>query len=237
VRDSYGMPALNDEINALDNKVSGELQLSLYARLENLLLDRVVWFLRNVDLKQGLAKIVSHYRDGIEQVTAALDGALSKEGAAAVGKYEAELSKGGVDATLAKRMAQLRVLHHAPDIVMVAERAKKPIEEVTKTYFAAEAYFQLDRISGAVRDIPVVDYFDRLALDRAVDLIGDAERRITAAMVGNGAAGADAVEHWVGQRAAEVERIKHAIHEIAGSGLTLSKLTVAASMLGDLARN
>ena len=37
-------------------------------------------------------------------------------------------------------------------------------------------------------------------------------------------------------RKAEVERIRAAIHQIAGSGLTLSKLTVAASLLGDLAK-
>ena len=50
---------------------------------------------------------------------------------------------------------------------------------------------------SAARDIVVTDYFDRLALDRALDSIGDAERRLTAAMVGNGATGAEAVEAWV----------------------------------------
>ena len=45
-----------------------------------------------------------------------------------------------------------------------------------------------------------------------------------------------AVAAWVKPRQAEVERIRAAIHEIAGSGLTLSKLSVAASLLGDLAR-
>jgi glutamate dehydrogenase len=44
------------------------------------------------------------------------------------------------------------------------------------------------------------------------------------------------VEAWVKPRQAEVERIRAAIHQIAGSGLTLSKLTVTASLLGDLAR-
>ncbi len=116
---------------------------------------------------------------------------------------------------LARKLANLPELKHAPDIVMVAERAKRPVGEVTKTYFAAEAYFQLDRISAAVQDIAVADYFDRLALDRSLDSIGDAERRIAAAMVGNGAAGAGAVEAWVKPRQAEVERIRAAIHEIA----------------------
>ena len=40
--------------------------------------------------------------------------------------------------------------------------------------------------------------------------------------------------HW--ERRAEVERVRGAINEIAHSGLTLSKLSVAASLLGDLVR-
>jgi glutamate dehydrogenase len=141
-----------------------------------------------------------------------------------------------VPETLARRVANLSLLKAAPDIALVADRAGKPVGEVTATYFATEAFFQLDSVASAVPNIVVSDYFDRLALDRALDSIGDAERRITAAMVANGHAGADAVEEWVRPRQAEVERIRSAIHQIAGSGLTLSKLSVAASLLGDLAR-
>ena len=73
--------------------------------------------------------------------------------------------------------------------MMVADRTGANVAEVAATYFAAEAFFRLDRIASAARAIVVSDYFDRLALDRALDSIGDAERRLTAAMAGNGAAG------------------------------------------------
>src|SRR5262249_1802498 len=56
VRNSYNLVELNSEIDALDNKVSGKVQLDLYAAVQGLLLDRLVWFLRNVDLSQGLEK-------------------------------------------------------------------------------------------------------------------------------------------------------------------------------------
>jgi len=140
---------------------------------------------------------------------------------------------------LANRIADLRALIAAPDIVLVADRTGKPIGDVAATYFAAGTFFRLDRISAAANSIPVIDYFDRLALDRARDSIGDAERRLTAAMVGNGAvaAGASAVEVWVAPRKNEVERIRAAIQEIANSGMTLSKLSVAASLLGDLVKS
>lgn len=236
VRNSYDLIGINTEIDGLDNKVSGKTQLDLYSAVRDLLLDRLVWFLRNVDLSQGLEKIVAHYREGIEQVAAALDGALSKQAAAAHDARVTEFTRAGVPDDLARRIAGLAALKAAPDIVLVADRAKKAVGEVTATYFATEAFFQLDRVANAVPGIVVADYFDRLALDRALDSIGDAERRITAAMVGNGSAGAGAVEEWIKPRQAEVERIRSAIHDIAGSGLTLSKLSVAASLLGDLAR-
>ena len=237
VRNSYDLIDLNSEIDALDNKVSGKVQLDLYAAVQDLLLDRLVWFLRNVDLTQGLEKIIGHYREGIAQVAAALVGALSKPATSALEARVAEFTEAGVPESLARRIASLPVLKAAPDIALVADRAGKPVDEVTATYFATEAFFQLDRVASAVPNIVLSDYFDRLALDRALDSIGDAERRLTAAMVANGHAGADAVEKWVRPRQVEVERIRSAIHQIAGSGLTLSKLSVAASLLGDLARH
>jgi glutamate dehydrogenase len=233
------MTALNTAIDGLDNKIAGKLQLDLYASVQDLLLDRIIWFLRNVDLAKGLADVVAHYRDGIAAVTAALEGALSQDLLNARAALSRELMDAGVDEDLAGHIANLRALGAAPDIVLVADRTGKPVGEVAATYFAASTFFRLDQIAGAAANIPITDYFDRLALDRARDSIGDAERRLTAAMVGNGAAGAGAaaVEAWVAPRKNEVERIRMAIHEIANSGLTLSKLSVAASLLGDLLKN
>jgi glutamate dehydrogenase len=236
VRDSYAMSALNSAIDALDNKVAGKVQLDLYAAVEELLLDRMVWFLRNVDLTKGLAAVVSHYENGIAAVATCLDGALSEDGLRARTTRRGELGAAGVPEPLAGRIADLAALAAAPDIVLVADRTTRPIPEVAATYFAAGAFFRLDRIAAAARAIAVDDYFDRLALDRARDSIGEAERRLAAAMMSGRTVGAAAVAAWVAPRRAEVERVRAAIHEIAGSGLTVSKLTVAASLLGDLVK-
>jgi glutamate dehydrogenase len=237
VRDSYAMTALNAAIDELDNRIAGKLQLELYAAVQDLLLDRIVWFLRNIDLAKGLDGIVNHYRGGVAAVTACLDGVLSDEGLAVRAAHRKSLTAAGVPDALAGRLADLGPLAAAPDIVLVADRTGRPVGEVAATYFAAGSLFQLDRITAAAAAITVTDYFDRLALDRARDLIGDAERQLTAAMVQNGSAGARAVEAWVAPRQGEVERIRGAIGEIVASGLTLSKLTVAAGMLGDLIKS
>src|SRR5262249_2293919 len=130
----------------------------------------------------------------------------------------------------------LRALAAATDIALVASRIGQPVVDVAATYFAAGVFFQLHRIGAAAREIRVSDYFDRLALGRALEQISEAPRRLTAPVAGAGAPGRDAVERWVAARAGDVERTRVAVHEIAASGLTLSKLAVAASLLGDLAR-
>ena len=117
----------------------------------------------------------------------------------------------------------------------MAGRIGKPVVDVAATYFSAAAFFQLDRVAAAARAIRVTDYYDRLAHDRALDQIGDALRRLAGEMATAGAPGRDAVERWVARREQDVERTRLAIQEIVASGLTVSKLAVAASMLGDLA--
>src|SRR5262249_10955404 len=134
VRDSYGMTALNSAIDALDSKISGRLQLELYQAVEDLLLDRLGWFLRNVDLAGGPAARVAPCRAGIAAVEAAVDTALPEAAGAARRGREADLRKQGVPHELARRLATLPGLVAAPDIVMVAERTGQGIAEVAAIY-------------------------------------------------------------------------------------------------------
>jgi glutamate dehydrogenase len=236
VRDAYGMTALNTELDGLDNRISGTLQLDLYAAIQDLLIDRVVWFIRNVDLTGGLADVVAHHRAGIEAVAASLDTALPPEAAAARAARSAELHAAGVPDPVAGVLASLNHLATAPDIVAVADETGRAVADVAATTFAASAVFRLDQVKNAARAITVTDYFDRLALDRALDAIAGAERRIAADMVNGMAAGEPAVAAWMEVNGARAERIRTAVAEIANSGLTVSKATVAASLLGDLVR-
>jgi glutamate dehydrogenase len=236
-RDSFGLVEMNAAIDALDGVVPGDLQLQLYAELQDLLMSRLVWFIRNVPSAGGsLEAVVGTYRAGIAAVEEGLSATLSPAARQAWEARAAALAAQGTPEDLARRIAALPDLVAAPDIVWVAEKTGRPVPEVASTHFAVEAMFRLGHLIGAAREVAVKDYFDRLALDRAVDGIAAAHRRLTAEAVGQGGAGPAAVEAWSSARGAEVDRIRAAVDTISASGLTLSKLTVAASLLGDLAR-
>ncbi len=234
VRDSYSLTALNTAIEELDGKIDGGAQLSLFVAVQNLLLDRIVWFLRNVDLGRGLADIVAHYQSGIAAVVDGLNALLPPEAIEARAARAAKLVGQGISESLALRIADLPALTAATDAVLISDRTGTSVTDAAQTYFAALGYFQLDRVVGGVGTIKVSDYFERLALDRALDTIGDSMRRIAAEATAYGT-GAAAITAWMASKDG-AERVRGAIHEIAASGLTLAKLSVAASMLGDIAR-
>jgi glutamate dehydrogenase len=236
-RDSFDLSEINDAIDALDGKVPGALQLRLYADVQELLLSRLVWFTRHADFaRESLDAIIGRYRSGIAEIEARLTDLMSAPAREAWHARSRELVNQGVPADLAGRLAALQDLVAAPDIVLVAQRTGRAVVEIAATHFAVDDMFQLGPLSGAARGIPVTDYFDRLALDRAIDAIAAAHRKLTAEVVAEGPPGPQAVAAWREARSAAIDRLRAAVDSIVSSGLTLSKLMVAASLLDDLAK-
>jgi glutamate dehydrogenase len=236
-RDAFGLSDLYAAVDALDGEVTGALQLALYATLGDLEISRMVWFIRNVDFGgRNLDDVVGLYGAGITELGALLDDVLSPRAHEALEGRRSAMVADGVPDWLARRMAALPDLGAAPDIVLVSRRAERSVAEVARTHFALDDMLHLSELAASAESIPVSEHYDRLARDRAVDTIATAHRRLTAEVVGRAETGGDAVAAWSAARSGEVERIRGAVDAIAGSGLTVSKLSVAASLLGDLAK-
>lgn len=87
---------------------------------------------------------------------------------------------------------------------------------------------------------PRADRFDRLALERALDRLAAARRAIAAqAMMTTPKSTVEGQEShlaaWAASRGPDLARLREQINDVAGSGLTLSKVMVAAGLLGDVA--
>jgi len=236
-RDSFGLTEMNVAIDALDGVVPGQLQLRLYGELQDLLMNRIVWFIRHVDFAtHSLDSIIGTYEAGIAEVERHLPETLSPHALAEWEERTQALIQQGAPEDLARRLAALPELVAAPDIVLTAQRTGKSVADIARTHFALEAAFRLGALIGLAREISVSDYFDRLALDRAIDAIALAHRNLTAEVTSEGAPGPEGVQAWSEKRGTDVNRIRSAVDSIVASGLTLSKVTVAASLLGDLAK-
>ncbi len=233
VRDAYGLTGLNDEIDALDNAVPGAVQITLYRAVQDLILDQVVWFLRNVSFKEGIAGVVERFAAGLSVLGATIDGVLPDQMREQVATTSASWVEVGVPPALAERVARLPVLGTIPDIVLVAEETGKPLEAVAEAYYAVAGHFRIGRLDALSHSLKVRDYFDGLALDRARRTLAEAHRRIAAQVLE--ANGDNGLAVWLGERREEVERTIETVADIVEHDqLSVSRLAVAAGLLADL---
>jgi len=230
-RDAYGLPALNAEIDTQDGKMAGATQLALYAEVEALLRRESLWFLRNASFADGLEPLVGRYRAGVDELRGELPRLLPPLLKANVARKADGFREGGASKALAERIATLSILSFSTDIVFIAERNGVSPLAAARAFFGVLEVFDLGDVLLRARDLVLPDRFDRMALDRANANLWRALRDLTADVL---AQGGD-IAAYRAARADAVGRTGRAVADITQGELTVSRLSVAAGLLSDLA--
>ncbi|HEY9011746.1 MAG TPA: NAD-glutamate dehydrogenase domain-containing protein, partial [Devosia sp.] len=237
-RDSYGLQDENAALDALDGTISGETQLALYAEIEALLTRETLWFLRNTPFDQGLQPVITRYSAGVAAIRGQLGSLLPPYLADAIAKRATQFESGGTPRDVARRMAELSALSMATDIVLVADRAGADVLEAAAAFFGVLDVFQLGRIVETGSRIVLADRFDRMALDRALANLMRAQRDLTVDVLAT--EGDDIKARLAAWRAADpagIDRVTAAVQGLTEGEMTVSRLSVAAGLLADLARS
>ncbi|MEP2580428.1 MAG: NAD-glutamate dehydrogenase [Roseibium sp.] len=229
VRNSYDLTELNAEIDALDTVIDGNLQLELYSEIQSLLLERVVWFKRNVSFDKGLFAVVERFRSGVAALRRRLETVLPEEPAATLNARAADYVSKGVPEALARRIAWLPAEHAIPDIVIVSEETASDLDTAATAYYEVAHHFHIGAMHERANDLDVRDYYDGLALDRARATLFGAHRALAIEAVGDGG-----FAGWLEKHESKVSRTNQSVTEILDGSLSVSKFSVAASLLAEI---
>ncbi|HET7716799.1 MAG TPA: hypothetical protein VFK86_14330, partial [Bauldia sp.] len=149
----------------------------------------------------------------------------------ALGEVAARLEGAGVPADLAARIAFLPALAPATDLHLVTESTGASMADAAPVFFATAERLRIARIGRLALGLPVSDYYDGLARDRALETLAAAHRRIVVGVIGAGG-----FETWLETRGARAAATLETVAATADSdAITLSRLTVAANLLADIA--
>ncbi len=233
--DGLDLPRIHAEIDALDNKIGGELQNRLYqevARIYALVTERVLRTdLIHVPVKDGVAQL----RSGMQKLRKTMKGAISDARAAEVDREIAEFVEGGVPDRLVREIAELARLTLVPEIMQIAADTGVALDRTAQSYFAVTRSLRIDRLLEAAERITATEQFEAMALLRAVSEIASARREITAAMLRE-----DKSASSKAAKDGDVDRFASSgaqLATLAEKGEpTLARITVAAGLLNDLAR-
>jgi glutamate dehydrogenase len=233
-----GLPDIWQQIDALDGKIGGQLQLELYSRTQDALAHATRWFMRDgraVSSSGGLDAAIATHAKGAADLTALLDGKLGGATEAKLRAARQQLIDEEVPAELAADLARLAFLVDAPAITEAAARSGAPHETVAHVMLGLNERFHLRELIDAGRRIRATDSYDLLAIAGAEQALFDARRQIALGILGEPTAAA--LDAWSQRHEADIARVAQTLDTLASSGaLTPSRLMVAATRLGDLSR-
>jgi len=227
-RDSFGFVEMNEAIDRLDNQISSDQQMSLYTRLQNGLADAVEWFAANENTTSELSQLVPIYKDGIISVSGALLDVLPKNQKTQLASDVEDIKALGLDAKTALRIAGLRYLVRALDVVQIVRPANRPVKDIAKTYFGLSGTLGIDHILASAEKLPSESDYDRQAIAGIRQTVQRSVRSIAAD--GVKATLSQARQDLVANTGDELVRITRE------SDFSLAKFAVIASQLGVLAK-
>jgi glutamate dehydrogenase len=236
VRDGFELPDLFASIDALDNKIDGQLQLDLYAQACRLIYVATAWDLKNGLEDEPIGKQVDGLRDARKALTTKLTELAPPDMRDRFAAKRDLLIASKVPPALAERLARIELAELVPDVALVAHQAKADVVTAAKAYFAVTDALRISRIEESARALSPSDYYDAMALSRAEDTIDAARRAIAIAALKDHGKAADPVAAWIETGGPRIGRLRERLQALTEGGeITVSRLTVAAGLMADLA--
>ena len=235
-----------DQVSALDLKIPAGAQTVLYQEIATVLRRQTFWLSRRA-MRPGCTvdSLVAAYRPAADSLRAAGGTVLSRFKQNRLESRVQSFAALGVPEAMARDFAMLRPLVATADIGDLSRQAGWPEPAMAMLYHQVGAAFDFDRLRAGAGNVPSADHFDRLAVRRLIEDLMAEQATLTRAVakaadvaVGVSEATAEAaVDGWIGPRQAMVEGVRASVDEIeaSGSGWTFAKLTIANSVIREIA--
>jgi glutamate dehydrogenase len=236
-RDSFDLRKIWSAVEALDNRVPAEVQLTMLNEAGRLIEHVTLWFLRRFDVLE-VSGLVAVYRPPLRQLARELEPLLSGALRREQRRRARELTRDGVPEKLALQIAGLRGLAAGADIVRLAVECGHQVEQVARVYFAVGERFGLEWLRAAASRLKIESPWQQAAVEVLRDDLDLHQTTIALQVLAQGRDGSwrRAVEAWTEQRIPAVSRSLRLIEELrAASTVDLSMLTVAEHQLQQLA--
>jgi glutamate dehydrogenase len=236
-RDIFQMRPQWAEIEALDNRVSAEVQISMLLEGRRLIERGSRWLLRNLERPIDIAPEVHHFQPGAAALYESVHRLLDGPDAEPIEWRAAELRDAGVPDRLAMRVASLGTMFASLDIVKVADETGLDVESVAAVHFQLGSRLQLHWLRDRIVELPRDDRWRALARAALRDDLYGLHRALTAEVLRSDGRPQDAgalVSAWIERNPAS-ERCLETLADIrVGRTYDMTTLPVAVREVRNL---
>jgi glutamate dehydrogenase len=237
-RDMFGLRGLWAEIEALDGRVSADVQLQMLLRSRVLLERATRWLLRNRRRPLDVAATVSQFGRGTAAVAEALPSLLAPDERELAAAETARLVAAGAPEAIANRVAHLEALVPALDIVEIARSVDLDPAAVAPVYFRLGACLELHWLRNQIIALPRETRWDALARAAQRDDLYGEHAALTAEVLREGGDARTPDEHlqaWLESNEHSVSRCLQVLADLRAAGTPdLARLSVAVREVRNL---
>ncbi|NWF30788.1 NAD-glutamate dehydrogenase [Streptomyces sp. PKU-EA00015] len=239
-REIFGLSAVWDAVEALDNTVAADVQTRIRLHSRRLVERGTRWLLGNRPQPLELAETVDFFAERVEDVWASLPKMLR---GADLEWYQGildELTSAGVPEDLALRVAGFSSAFPTLDIVAIADRTGQEPLAVAEVYYDLADRLSITQLMDRIIELPRADRWQSMARASIREDLYAAHASLTADVlsVGNGSATPEErFKAWEQKNAALLGRARSTLDEIQGSDtFDLANLSVAMRTMRQLLR-
>ncbi|AXO36358.1 NAD-glutamate dehydrogenase [Micromonospora sp. B006] len=239
VREVFGLRDLWDAVEALDNKVSPELQTAVYLDTRRLLDRAVRWLVTNRRSPIDVPAEIARLRDGVARLLPDLENRFWGTEREAIAAHIESLVDRGLPRDLAEQATRLMYSFGLLDIVETAQATGRDVGEVASVYFVLSDRFRVDALLSKISLLPREDRWQTLArMALRYDLYA-ALAALTAEVLGStpdDVPPVERVQEWEQANATSIHRAHRAMGEFDESRADLSALSVLLRQIRTLVR-
>ncbi|MBW9056044.1 NAD-glutamate dehydrogenase [Rhizobium mesosinicum] len=233
-RDGFDLNRLWTETDALDNTVPGEAQNRIYEEIANSFIVLTRLLLKTGMTKGDMSEVVSQLQVTLKK----LKPSFADQAGTDVAVRQQEYQQAGLPEKLAAEIASLPTFALVPEIMQIAARTGEALPRAAENYFAVTRTFRVGRLLAAGNRIITSDHYENLALARSIDQIASARRDIVISALSDHGKEKQPVQAWHAQDRVRINRIVEELASLSdGADPNLARITVAAGILTDLARD
>ncbi|MBP0460991.1 NAD-glutamate dehydrogenase [Streptomyces montanisoli] len=239
-REIFGLGAVWDAVEDLDNTVAADVQTQIRLHSRRLVERATRWLLGNRPQPLEIADTIAFFSDGVERVWSQLPTLLLGTEHEWFDTIEERMTGAGVPKEFATRVAGFSSVFPALDIVAIADRTGKDALTVAEVYYDLGDRLLITELMDRILELPRTDRWKSMARASIREDLYSAHASLTADVLAFGEDGAspkERFEAWEEKNAAILARSRNTLEEIQGSdSFDLANLSVAMRTMRTLLR-
>ncbi|MEU5938732.1 NAD-glutamate dehydrogenase [Micromonospora sp. NPDC047548] len=239
VREVFGLRELWDAIEALDDKVSPELQTNVYLDTRRLVDRAVRWLVTNRRSPIDVPAEIARLRDGVARLLPDLEERFYGSERESLAAHIDSMTEQGLPRDLAEQATRLMYSFGLLDVVETATASGRDVGEVASVYFVLSDLFRVDALLSKISLLPREDRWQTLArMALRYDLYA-ALAALTAEVLGStpdSLPSHERVQEWEQSNATSIHRARRAMGEFDESRADLAALSVLLRQIRTLVR-